>query len=217
METKTAVPGEVTGRVTRKVKVRRGEKAGIKFPVGRVERYMRQHRVAGRIGSGAAVYVAAVLEYLTAEILELAGDAAKDNKKKRIQPRHIQLAVRSDMELNTLLQGITIADGGVLPNIQPVLLPKKKQRNLTVAPKKHKRKSASKKPRKKPKKQPVTVSPIACGGVSDLAQFVGVQPEKTENGTEIIEGLNAVYLQHDSRGVGGTRDAYDTEEVAQES
>ena len=87
---------------------------------------MRQGRVAARIGAGAPVYMAAVLEYLCAEILELAGNAARDNKKSRIIPRHIQLAVRNDEELNKLMGGVTIASGGVLPNIHAVLLPKKK-------------------------------------------------------------------------------------------
>lgn len=72
------------------------------------------------------MYLAAVLEYLAAEILELAGNAAKDNKKHRIVPRHIQLAVRNDEELNKLLGGVTIASGGVLPNVHAVLVPKKK-------------------------------------------------------------------------------------------
>ncbi len=79
---------------------------------------------ASRVGAGAPVYLAAVLEYLAAEILELAGNAARDNKKTRIIPRHIQLAVRNDEELSKLLSGVTIAAGGVLPNIHSVLLPK---------------------------------------------------------------------------------------------
>ena len=55
----------------------------------------------------------------------MAGNAARDNKKKRIIPRHLQLAIRNDEELNKILQNVTISQGGVLPNIQAVLLPKK--------------------------------------------------------------------------------------------
>nr|AAB48831.1 cleavage stage histone H2A [Psammechinus miliaris] len=105
--------------------VTRSSRAGLQFPVGRIHRFLRKGQYASRIGGGAAVYLAAILEYLSAEILELAGNAARDNKKSRIIPRHLQLAVRNDEELNKLLNNVTIASGGVMPNIQTVLLPKK--------------------------------------------------------------------------------------------
>jgi histone H3/H4 len=69
----------------------RSSKAGLQFPVGRIARYLKKGRYAQRIGAGAPVYLAAVLEYLCAELLELAGNAARDNKKNRIIPRHLQL------------------------------------------------------------------------------------------------------------------------------
>ncbi|KAK9919872.1 hypothetical protein M0R45_028446 [Rubus argutus] len=109
----------------RKKSVSKSIKAGLQFPVGRIARFLKKGRYAQRTGSGAPIYLAAVLEYLAAEVLELAGNAARDNKKTRINPRHVQLAVRNDEELGRLLAGVTIASGGVLPNINPVLLPKK--------------------------------------------------------------------------------------------
>ncbi|XP_029538249.2 LOW QUALITY PROTEIN: histone H2A [Oncorhynchus nerka] len=115
------------GKARAKAKTR-SSRAGLQFPVGRVHRLLRKGNYAERVGAGAPVYLAAVLEYLTAEILELAGNAARDNKKTRIIPRHLQLAVRNDEELNKLLGGVTIAQGGVLPNIQAVLLPKKTEK-----------------------------------------------------------------------------------------
>ncbi|MFS7943054.1 putative transcription factor Hap3/NF-YB family [Helianthus anomalus] len=109
----------------RKKSVTRSVKAGLQFPVGRIGRFLKHGRYAKRVGTGAPVYLAAVLEYLAAEVLELAGNAARDNKKNRITPRHVLLAIRNDDELGKLLAGVTIAHGGVLPNINPVLLPKK--------------------------------------------------------------------------------------------
>ena len=112
-----------------KVGKSRSSKAGLQFPVGRIHRKLRKGNYASRIGAGAPVYLAAVLEYLTAEILELAGNAARDNKKTRIIPRHLQLAIRNDEELNKLLGSVTIAQGGVLPNINANLLPKKSKKD----------------------------------------------------------------------------------------
>ena len=76
--TKKAAGGKATTRSSR---------AGLQFPVGRVHRHLRDGRYAARVGAGAPVYMAAVLEYLAAEILELAGNASRDNKRQRIVPR----------------------------------------------------------------------------------------------------------------------------------
>ena len=115
------------GKGSAKKAVSRSAKAGLQFPVGRVARYLKQGKWATRVGAGAPVYLAAVLEYLCAEVLELAGNASRDNKKTRIVPHHIQLAIRNDEELSKLLGTVTIAAGGVLPNIHQVLLPKGKE------------------------------------------------------------------------------------------
>ena len=106
------------GKASASRPVSRSAKAGLQFPVGRIARFLRAGRHAERVGAGAPVYLAA-------EVLELAGNAAKDNKKSRIVPRHIQLAIRNDEELNRLLASTTIAAGGVLPSIHTFLIPKK--------------------------------------------------------------------------------------------
>ncbi|XP_035416567.1 core histone macro-H2A.1 isoform X7 [Cygnus atratus] len=93
------------GGKKKSTKTSRSAKAGVIFPVGRMLRYIKKGHPKYRIGVGAPVYMAAVLEYLTAEILELAGNAARDNKKGRVTPRHILLAVANDEELNQKKQG----------------------------------------------------------------------------------------------------------------
>lgn len=106
-------------------------KAGIVFPVVRIRNNLKAGRYAKIIQTGSSVYLAAVLEYLVAEVLELSGNAARDNKRHRVIPRHITLAVRSDSELNKLFQSVTIVQGGVLPNIHEVLLPQKSKKHAS--------------------------------------------------------------------------------------
>ena len=49
-----------------------------------------------RMGKFAPVYLTAVLEYLTVEVLELSGIISKLLKFDRVTPQHIRLAIRED-------------------------------------------------------------------------------------------------------------------------
>ena len=112
-------------KVSRKAPVTASKRADLVFPVGRVCRLLKQGKYASAVGKGAGVFAAAVMEYIAIEILELAGNAAEEHKKKTITPRHIQLAIRNDEEITKLFAMTTIASGGVLPNVQAFCFPNK--------------------------------------------------------------------------------------------
>lgn len=56
-----------SGNASKKA-VSRSSKAGLQFPVGRIARFLKAGKYAERVGAGAPVYLAAVLEYLAAEV-----------------------------------------------------------------------------------------------------------------------------------------------------
>jgi histone H2A len=63
-----------------------------------------------------SVYITGVLEYLCAEILELAGNSAKNNRRKRIKPSDILAAMKGDTELLAIISGeLMMAEGGYYP------------------------------------------------------------------------------------------------------
>ncbi|CAI0435613.1 unnamed protein product [Linum tenue] len=107
--------GKAVGSIKDKKSTTRSTKAGLQFTVSRVARFWKTGKYAKRVGAEAPVYL----------VLELAGNVARDNMKTRVVPRHVQLAVRNDEELSKLLGSVTIANGGVMPNIHNMLLPKR--------------------------------------------------------------------------------------------
>ncbi|XP_053682213.1 histone H2A-beta, sperm-like, partial [Sabethes cyaneus] len=103
----------------------RSKRADLKFPVARVHRQLRSGNYAERIGAGASVYLTAVMQYVTSEILELAGNNALNSGKKRIIPRHVLLAIQLDAELKRVLTNVTIPQSGIVPQLQALInLPK---------------------------------------------------------------------------------------------
>ena len=121
--------GKTTRKSTKSGKakpVSNSTRCDLAFPVGRCTSMIKRGRYADQTGVGAGIFMAAVLEYLTSEIMELAGENCKVEKKTRITPRHIQLAVRNDPEINKLMCEAMIAEGGVIPHIEDMLFPKKK-------------------------------------------------------------------------------------------
>ncbi|CAM6120546.1 unnamed protein product [Calypogeia fissa] len=124
MEGPNKAPSEGNQQGKKMKAVSRSSRAGVYFPVGRIHRLLKTRISSrGRVRPTAAVFCAAILEYLTVEVLELAGHACKDLKMKRLTPRHLQLAIRGDEELDTLVKA-TIAGGGVIPHIHRSLLNK---------------------------------------------------------------------------------------------
>lgn len=114
--------GKKSMKISANTSISRAARAGVHFPVGRIHRQLKSYcTLKTRVGGTAGVYVAAVMEYLAAEVLELAGNVAKERGTKRITPRHLQLAIRGDEELDSLVKA-TIAGGGVTPKIEQALL-----------------------------------------------------------------------------------------------
>ena len=110
------VRSKKNGSQTKKgTRVSHSARAGLTFPVGRMHRYLKKGRYAARTSKVAAVQMAAILEYVTAEVLELSGDVARKENTKTLKPQHILLAVRSDTELNKLTSKAIFAHSGSVP------------------------------------------------------------------------------------------------------
>lgn len=108
-----------------------GSRAGLTFSVSRTKHLIKNLSFGARVGMGAPIYLAAVLEYIVAEILDLAGNRARDMKRVRIKRRFILLAIHGDYELHKLFKHSVIA-GGVIPRVHQIFIDKHTTRRKGV-------------------------------------------------------------------------------------
>jgi len=105
-------------------------RANLIFPIAKCGRDLSKKVAAGRggrVGMAGRVAIAAVIEYIITEILELAGNVSRDMKHKRITPRNILFAIKGDEELDYLFHDVIIPFGGVVPHIHSALVKKTKK------------------------------------------------------------------------------------------
>jgi|EP00092_Neocalanus_flemingeri_P033812 histone H2A len=119
-----ATPSRRSARKATK-KTAKGNRTGLIMPAGRIGSALRRARYAKRTSRSAGIYMAAALEYLTAELLELSSKATLQAKKKKISPRAITLATKADADLGALLRNTTISRGGIIPSLAKALESKK--------------------------------------------------------------------------------------------
>jgi len=95
--------------------------AGLCFPVDIVGGMLAS--ICGRVvRERAAVYLTGSLEYLCAEVLEVAGNAARDKRATTVHVRHILLAIENDEALRALMgSGLCLMGGGVMPDVRDEL------------------------------------------------------------------------------------------------
>ncbi|XP_075273812.1 histone H2A type 1-like [Opisthocomus hoazin] len=127
-ETGSGGPSEGSEAKPRKSRCSRSSRAGLLFPVSRVDRQLRSGRFAERVGAQAPVFLAAVLQWVTRQAMDVAGRASKRSKQQCISPSHLQTAVRESSALKRLLRGgVHWRRGGTVPRSQRVGSPSRKR------------------------------------------------------------------------------------------
>lgn len=111
--------------------------SGLVFPFSLAMRHLRQFgRTNLRVSKMAGVCLAAGMEYVASEIMELAGNRARDAGKKRIKNRHVMLAIHEDSELHQLLieeLKVFLPSAGVQNAIHPFLVQKRAKKRSRAA------------------------------------------------------------------------------------
>ncbi|XP_052027562.1 histone H2A-Bbd type 1-like [Apodemus sylvaticus] len=88
----------------RKHSTARSSGAEPQFSVSKIERLLQERNLPKRLNSSAPVFLAGVLEYVTSNILDLAGQEAHTSGKKLISPENLTTAVQNNEELRHLFK-----------------------------------------------------------------------------------------------------------------
>lgn len=124
-------------------------RANIVFPSARCKKKLKAVSGVDRVGPTAGVFLAATLEYLAAELLQVAGEVANPNPNKekadpnkkghRITPEHIMQATLEDDELGKLFSNVKIVNTSARPLTQAELFKTMSKKSKIAALKKHKK------------------------------------------------------------------------------
>jgi histone H2A len=149
-------------------KTSRSTRAGLAFPVGRVERQLRRSVIKHRLSKTAPVYLAACLEYLTREILQECSLLCRVNKIVRIRPRTVFQALVEDNDFSILARNCIIPESGV--RISACLPTTKRRSSVTKAS--GKRPAKKKKTHEPPSSIQNNAEPSDVGHEDDTEPFV---------------------------------------------
>ncbi|XP_072190429.1 histone H2A.J-like [Excalfactoria chinensis] len=118
-EPEASCSGEPSTRREVRTKKSRSSRAGLLFPVSRIERQLRRGQFAERFGASAPVYLAAVLQWVTQKTMDMAGKISKKSNQHCISPLHLQMSVKNSSILKHLL--------GIEPKYRGKAVPKRKR------------------------------------------------------------------------------------------
>lgn len=98
----------------------KSKKSGLVMPVARINKALKTRSGLRRIGGSAPVYMTAVVEFVAAELLELAGnETLADKKRKQITVEDVCLALRKDNELSNLLSAFRVVSADKIKAKRP--------------------------------------------------------------------------------------------------